>query len=66
MIYNNNTLEIGSEVNEFTIQEVLGEGNFSKTYLAYDNDADKQVLMKEYFPNYSVVRDITSYIVKTT
>ena len=50
------TLKIDSKLNEFTIKGVLGSGTFGITYLAYDNYLDKQVVIKEYFPNDIAIR----------
>lgn len=50
------TLAIGSELNEFKVEKVLGSGTFGITYLAYDNYLDKKVVIKEYFPNDIVIR----------
>ena len=55
-------LKIGSELNEFTIKKVLGSGTFGITYLAKDNYLNKQVVIKEYFPNDIAIRNSDSTI----
>ena len=50
------TLAIGSELNEFKVEKVLGSGTFGITYLAHDNYLDKKVVIKEYFPNDIAIR----------
>jgi serine/threonine protein kinase len=50
-------LKIGTELNEFTIEKILGAGTFGVTYLAKDNYLDKQVVIKEYFPNDIAMRE---------
>ena len=55
-------LKIGSELNELTIKKVLGSGTFGITYLAEDNYLNKQVVIKEYFPNDIAVRNSDSTI----
>jgi len=61
------TLKINSELNEFSIRQVLGAGTFGVTYLAYDNYLDKQVVIKEYFPNDIAVRtDASTVSAKST
>lgn len=47
------TLHMGT----FSIQKVLGQGGFGITYLAHDNNLDKQVAIKEFFPSSLCSRD---------
>lgn len=56
------TLKVNSKLNEFTIQQILGAGTFGVTYLAYDNYLDKQVVIKEYFPNDIAIRADSSTV----
>ena len=52
-----NTLPIGSRLQDYEIQDILGVGGFGITYLAKDIQLDYQVAIKEYFPNDLAVRD---------
>ena len=45
-----NTLPIGYKFLEFEIKAILGVGGFGITYLAYDNELDCDVVIKEFFP----------------
>lgn len=44
----------------YTIGKRLGEGGFGITYLAWDNEMQERVAIKEYYPNGIVSRDVTS------
>lgn len=44
------TLPIGYQVNDYTLQKVIGRGGFGVTYLAEDSFLRHQVALKEYFP----------------
>jgi len=44
-------LHPGYELNCYTIREVLGTGGFGITYLAFDNNLDREVAIKEYLPD---------------
>ena len=43
------TLKPGSQLEEFRIERILGEGGFGITYLAFDQHFQKHVAIKEYF-----------------
>ena len=43
------TLKPGSQLEEFSIERILGEGGFGITYLAFDQHFQKHVAIKEYF-----------------
>lgn len=60
-------LPAGYEINDLRIQRVLGHGSFSITYLAKDRYLQKEVALKEYFPNdIATRRDDYAVIPKTT
>lgn len=44
-------LPAGVEINDLRIESVLGHGSFGITYLARDRYLQKEVALKEYFPN---------------
>ncbi len=56
---NTNTLPIGSCLQEYELKKILGVGGFGITYLADDQQLNKQVAIKEYYPNELAVRDKT-------
>ncbi|MBX2881146.1 MAG: protein kinase [Granulosicoccus sp.] len=43
-------LDPGYQITWYTIRETLGQGGFGITYLAYDNNLDREVAIKEYLP----------------
>jgi len=43
-------LDSGYQVLWYTIRNVLGQGGFGITYLAHDNNLDREVAIKEYLP----------------
>jgi serine/threonine protein kinase len=45
-----NMLPIGTQMAEFTVTEVIGEGGFGIVYKAHDNSLDRTVAIKEYMP----------------
>jgi len=50
-------LPIGSTLDHYKIEKVLGGGGFSIVYLATDTKTDETVVIKEYFPNKLAKRD---------
>ena len=50
------TLPIGSRLDEFEVQQVLGIGGFGIVYLAIDHSLHRQVAIKEYMPIALAVR----------
>ncbi|MDX8394647.1 MAG: serine/threonine-protein kinase, partial [Mariprofundales bacterium] len=52
-----NALPAGYRIKEYQIKSILGHGGFGITYLAHDVNLDKQVAIKEYFPNDLAYRD---------
>lgn len=44
------TLPAGYELQCFTISSVLGQGGFGVTYLANDNNLDREIAIKEFMP----------------
>ena len=51
-----NALPVGTVIDAFTIDKILGGGGFSIVYLAHDA-AGKQVVIKEYMPHRLATRD---------
>ena len=45
-----NTLSIGSRLEEYRIESILGTGGFGVTYKAWDTHLETWVAIKEYFP----------------
>lgn len=54
-----NELPAGYRLEEFEIKSVLGSGGFGITYLAYDVDLKRDVVIKENLPFQCAVRDST-------
>ena len=50
MIQHSNTLPIGSQLEEYRIENILGAGGFGVTYKAWDTHLETWVAIKEYFP----------------
>ena len=57
-------LPSGAELQEFTIERVLGSGGFGITYLARDSRLGRQVVIKENLPAQFCWRDTTSLTVQ--
>ena len=53
---NHVALPVGHRLQEYTIEALLGTGGFGLTYLARDNNLQRQVAIKEYLPNDLAVR----------
>ena len=51
------TLPAGYELQCYTISSVLGHGGFGVTYLANDNNLDREVAIKEFMPRDIAARD---------
>ncbi|MCL2163305.1 MAG: serine/threonine protein kinase [Oscillospiraceae bacterium] len=49
-------LPVGTQLNEFEIRSVIGEGGFSVVYLAYDTKLLREVAIKEYLPKSLALR----------
>jgi serine/threonine protein kinase len=52
-----NSLQPGYKLHWYEIKEILGQGGFGITYLAYDANLDKYVAIKEYLPIELAVRE---------
>lgn len=52
-----NALKMGTMLQEYRLESVLGVGGFGMTYLATDTNLDKRVAIKEYFPSDLAVRE---------
>ncbi len=52
-----NALSPGYRLQWFSIEQVLGQGDFGVTYLAHDSILDRHVAIKEYLPVKLAVRD---------
>ena len=52
-----NALAPGTELHWYRIEEVLGQGGFGITYLAYDANLEQHVAIKEYLPMELAVRE---------
>ena len=55
-------LPIGTILNEYKIESILGVGGFGITYLAVDINLDKKVVVKEYLPNDIAIRQESSKV----
>lgn len=51
------SLEIGTQLGDYTIQAILGRGAFGITYLAYDQNLNYFVAIKEYLPQELATRN---------
>jgi serine/threonine protein kinase len=51
------TLPAGYELQCYTIKTVLGQGGFGVTYLAQDNNLEREVAIKEFMPRDIAARD---------
>jgi len=49
-------LKAGTTIANFTITRILGVGGFGITYQAYDEDLERDVAIKEYFPSSLALR----------
>ena len=57
-----NSLKAGYQLHWYQIREILGQGGFGITYLAYDTNLDKNVAIKEYLPIELAVRERDSSV----
>jgi len=55
--YVTDSLEIGTTLNNYVIQSILGRGAFGITYLARDQNLEHLVAVKEYLPQELAVRN---------
>lgn len=61
-----NALPLGSLLQEYRLDEVLGAGAFGMTYLAWDTHLEKKVAIKEYLPTEFAVRALDGSVVPVT
>jgi serine/threonine protein kinase len=61
-----NALPTGSKLNQFEIQNVLGQGGFGITYLATDSKLNQTVAIKEFLPEPLAYRDTTNTVKPNT
>lgn len=47
--------------NKYTLGKCLGEGGFGITYLAWDQNMETRIAIKEYYPSNLVIRDLNVY-----
>ncbi len=59
-------LPIGARLDDYEIQEILGQGGFGITYKCWDNILSCFVALKEYFPGHIASRDSDSASIKVT
>jgi serine/threonine protein kinase len=45
-----NALPVGTQLNEYIVRSMIGEGGFGIVYLAHDTLLDREVAIKEYLP----------------
>ncbi len=57
-----NALTPGTLLRQYKIKNVLGQGGFGITYLAHDQDLDREVAIKECYPRDFVEREGTSVV----
>ncbi|WP_052501606.1 protein kinase domain-containing protein [Thiomicrospira microaerophila] len=55
--FNHQTLSRGYQIEDYVIEDLLGQGGFGIAYLARDLYLQNHVVIKEYFPNDIVSRD---------
>jgi serine/threonine protein kinase len=57
-----NALPVGTQLDEFEILGVLGEGGFGIVYRAHDHSLGRQVALKEYMPATLASRSMTTHV----
>jgi serine/threonine protein kinase len=57
-----NALRFGYQLQDYVVQEVLGQGSFGITYKAYDQRTQVLVAIKEYFPREFCARENSSTV----
>lgn len=55
-------IAIGSELQNYRIEGVLGQGGFGVTYRAVDTSDDRAVAIKEYFPRSMAIREPNGFV----
>ena len=61
-----NSLQPGYKLHWYEIKDILGQGGFGITYLAYDTNLDTDVAIKEYLPTELAVRTESASIEPVT
>lgn len=59
---NRNALAAGTMLQQYRIDEVIGQGGFGITYLAFDTDLQRKVAIKECYPRDFVQREGTRVV----
>lgn len=59
---NRNALAPGTMLRQYRIDQLIGQGGFGITYLAFDTDLQRKVAIKECFPRDFVDRDGTTIV----
>ena len=59
-------LAVGTVLRQYRIEKLLGQGGFGITYLAFDNDLQRKVAIKECFPRDFVVREENTTVLPTS
>jgi len=62
MTEDDGTLKPGDKIDDYRIEKVLGAGSFGVTYLAREENLDRDVAIKEYMPVQYAKRDATGTI----
>ena len=58
-----NALTLGTTLNEYRLDSVLGAGGFGITYLAWDANLEKHVAVKDYMPGELAMRALDGSVV---
>ena len=61
---NSQALPLGFVISKYVVGKVIGEGGFGLTYAGKQLRLDRQVAIKEYFPQSFAVRDSETYVLR--
>jgi serine/threonine protein kinase len=64
--YTHNALPMGTQMGEFEIIDLVGEGGFGIVYLVLDHLLERKVALKEYMPSMIAARITDTHLQKTT